>query len=253
MELPLHTHSFEEHEVHRGPPLLVLAIVVTVLFLGSLALTAALTHGEHIPSPFDPSVSTAGFFFDHGAAVRLCAFLQLGAAIVLGNFAATLASRLRFLGVRVAGVNIALFGGIAAATLGLLSALLQWVLTQVDPVGNRDLIHALHLGLFATGGVGFIAAAGLLMLGGSLSGGLSRLLPRWVMWLGLALGVLAEVSTLTLLSSSLAVLLPIVRLGSLVWMIGVGATLPRSRAEAARREQPVMPRVVQPVTPLRSS
>jgi hypothetical protein len=217
---------------HRSPPLLALAIVITALFVGGLVLMAVLTRGEHIPSPFDPTSTSTSFFSDFGSAVRLNAFLQLGAAIVFGNFVASVVSRLRFFGLRMAGLNIALFGGIAAASFALLASLLMWVLTQIDPIGNRELIHALHLTLFAIGGIGFVAASGPFMAGVSLAGGLSGLLPRWLMWLGLGLALVSELATLTLVTPAAVYLLPLSRFGSFVWLIGVGATLPRSHDEA---------------------
>jgi hypothetical protein len=232
---------------HQGPPLLALALVVTVLFLGSLITTALMTHGGHLPSPFEPARTTAGFFAEQAAAVRLSAFLQLGAAIVLGNFAAATASRLRFLGIHAAGVQIALFGGIAAALLAALSCLLQWVLTQPEITIDPGVIHLVHLALFAFGGIGHVAAAGLLLAGASLAAGISGLLPRWLMWLGLTLAAVSELATFTLIVREAAYLLPIARFGTLVWMIAVGACLPKSWAEAERtrranQAQPVIAR-----------
>ena len=98
---------------HPSPPLVVLAVVYTAVFLASLVLTALLTAGEHFPSPFASSTSSFEFFARHSLAVRWSGFLQLGAAVPLGLFTATVASRLHFLGVRAAGATIALFGGIA--------------------------------------------------------------------------------------------------------------------------------------------
>jgi hypothetical protein len=63
---------------HQGPPLLGLAIVVTGLLVGSLVTTALMTHGGHLPSPFEPARATAAFFAEQAAAVRLSAFLQFG-------------------------------------------------------------------------------------------------------------------------------------------------------------------------------
>lgn len=59
----------------------------------------------HEKAPFD--AGSVIWFPQHDGATRLFAFLQLGAAVTLGIFVATAVSRLRFLGVRVAGVDIA--------------------------------------------------------------------------------------------------------------------------------------------------
>src|SRR5258706_10816877 len=76
---------------HRGPSLLFVAIVFTLLFVGSLVATAAMTGGAHFPSPFDPPMAATTFFLEHAGATRIAAFLQFGAAIPLAIFAATAA------------------------------------------------------------------------------------------------------------------------------------------------------------------
>jgi hypothetical protein len=72
-EVQMNTDTHEtatEVEEHRGPPLLAISIVTTVLFPGAMVLTAVLTDGGHLPSPFDPASSTVGFFADNATAVR---------------------------------------------------------------------------------------------------------------------------------------------------------------------------------------
>jgi hypothetical protein len=232
LDAPQHQGRSEDAEEQKGPPLLALSIIVAVLLIGSLAVVAALTGGGHQPSPFEPASDTAGFFSRNAGAVQWSAFLQLGAAIVLGNFAAAVSSRLGFLGVRVAGVHIALFGGVGAALFALQSALLQWVLTQPDTSSDPSVVHIVHLSAFAAGAIGHVALAGLFVAGVSLSAGLSGLVPRWIMWLGLGLAVCSELATLTLLTPAAVYFLPIARFGTLFWMIAVGATLPKSRQAA---------------------
>jgi len=215
--------------LHRGPSLLALAIVHTVLFLGSVLATAAMSGGGHIPSPFVPQSGARAFFAANAAALRVNAFLQLGAAITFGLFTATAVSRLRFLGLWVAGVDIARFGGITAAAMLALSALVGWTLAESGLAASGGDVRSLHLLFFALGGPGYVAAAGLFAAGVSLSAGLTGLLPMWLMWLGLAIAALAELSTLTLLSPAAAYLLPLARFPLFVWMIGAAAVLPRFR------------------------
>jgi len=207
--------------LHRGPSLPAVASVHAVLFLGSLALTAALSGGGHFPSPLGPDAS--GWFAAHGAAVRWAAFLQFGSAMPLAIFTATAASRLQFLGVQVAGVHIALCGGLLASGFLAASALAQWVLGQ--PAGG----HALHLAAFAAGGPGCVVPLGLLVAGLALTGGLSGLLPRWMMWTGLVLAGIAELSSLGLVAPMALFLLPLARFPSMVWLIAAGALLPKGR------------------------
>jgi hypothetical protein len=217
---------------HRGPSLLAVALVFVSLFVGSLLTTAAMTGGSHFPSPFEPMA--AAFFTDHADAVRVSAFLQFGGAIPLAIFTATATSRLRFLGIEVAGQTIALVGGTLAAAMTGLSALAQWVLAQSGVASADGTLRAFHLLAFATGGPGVVAPFGLLVAGVSVSGALARKLPRWVMWFGLVIAAIAELSTLTMVTPMAAYLLPAARFPGLVWLIVVGAKLPAVRPRQAQ-------------------
>jgi hypothetical protein len=108
---------------HRGPSLLGLALVFAGLFVGSLVIVAAMTHGGHFPSPFEPIAATNAFFAENRDALRFGAFLQFGASVPLAIFAATASSRLRFLGIEAAGTLITLVGGTLASAMGAFSAL----------------------------------------------------------------------------------------------------------------------------------
>jgi hypothetical protein len=217
---------------HRGPSLLAVAIVFVSLFVASLVTVAAMTGGGHVPSPFEPAVTT--FFSDHADAVRVSAFLQFGAAVPLAIFTATVTSRLRFLGMEVAGHTIALVGGTLAAAMSAISALLQWVLAQQGVASSDGALRGFHLLSFATGGPGFVVPFGLLVAGVSVSGGLAHKLPRWVMWFGLVIAFVAELSSLTIATPLAAYLLPVARFAGLVWLIIVGAKLPVARASNLR-------------------
>jgi hypothetical protein len=217
---------------HPSPPLAVLATVFVGLFVASLVVSTLVAGGAHFPSPFQPGGEE--YFARHQDAVALGALLQFGAAIPLGLFTATVVSRLRFLGLQVAGVHIALFGGFAASFFMALSALFQWVLAQPGILGAPGVVRLLHLAAFATGGPGHVVPLGLLVAGVAVTTGLSRLLPRWVMVFGLVVAVVAELSTLSLIWHPLMVLLPLARFPALVFIIIVGVLMPVSRA--ARRD-----------------
>ena len=219
---------------HRGPSLLAVAIVFVSLFVASLVTVAVMTGGGHLPSPFEPAATT--FFSDHADAVRWSAFLQFGAAVPLAIFTATVTSRLRFLSTEVAGHTIAAVGGTLAASMSALSALLQWVLAHPGVASSEGVVRGFHLLAFATGGPGFVVPFGLLVAGVSVSGGLARKLPRWVMWFGLVIAALAEVSSLTIATPAAAYLLPAARLPALVWLIVVGAILPGARSARPQPE-----------------
>src|SRR5215831_15486796 len=217
---------------HRGPNLGALSIVYTALFLASLVVTAIMTRGGHFPSPFNNPDLAQAFFAKNSGAVGIAAFLQFGAAIPLGLFTATMVSRLQFLGVNVAGVFITLLGGFAASLLAAISALLQWVLGQPGIASEPVVTRTLHLLSFATGGVGFVVPFGLLLAGVSVIAWFTKALPRWLVWLGLVVAVIAELSSLSLVLTPAVYLLPVARFVGFVWMIATGFLLPRSRAEA---------------------
>ncbi|MFB6456742.1 hypothetical protein ACE38W_15830 [Chitinophaga sp. Hz27] len=215
---------------HRGPHPGILAIVHVSLFAGSLLLLGILTAGKGFPNPFVPLVEAQQRLQTFTAVTRINALMQFGAAVPLGLFTAAVTSRLSFLGVNVTGVSIALFGGIGASLLMMLSSLCTWVLCQAGVIDNLSTMHAVQLLGFATGGVAHVVALGLLMAGiavPSLFGGYT---PKWVAWLGLVLAAIAELSTLSLIFAPLMILLPIARFGSYIWLIATGFTLTKNRS-----------------------
>ena len=211
---------------HRGPSLLALAIVFVLLFLASLVVSTLLAGGEHFPSPFAPGASE--WFSRHPAAVLAGAFLQFGASVPLGIYTATIVSRMQFFGLRVAGVHIALYGGLSASVFLALSALIQWVLGQADVASSAAAVRTLHHLALATGGFGHVVTLGLLLAGISVTAGLTRRLPRWMMIFGLIVAALAELSSIGLVFRPAMLLLPLARFPALVWIICAGALLPTS-------------------------
>jgi hypothetical protein len=218
---------------HAGPPLMLPGALFMALFVGSLVAAALLTRGAPYPRPFGGDGDAARYFAEHASAVRVMAFLQFGAAIPLGLFTATLVSRLRFLGIEAAGVTIALFGGLAASFFLATSALTQWVLASPGVAEATSDARVLQLLAFATGGPGHVVPLGLLLAGGSITGGLTRLIPRWLMWFGIVLAVFAELSTLTLIFEPAVVLLPLARFPAFIWILCIAATLPSQRSKTA--------------------
>jgi hypothetical protein len=207
-----------------------------LLFLAAVVLTAVLTGGQHIPSPFAPAEASARYFTEQAHAARLAAFFHFGSAIPLGIFVASTTSRVQFLGMKgVAGLHIALFGGFAAAIFLALSAFGQWVLAHTSgalPIGT---IHALTLLQFAAGGPGYVVPFGLFIAGISLTAGIQGFAPRWLMFAGLAIAAASELSSLVLVLPPAAILLPIARFTGFVWMLCIALLLPKSRGAAAKR------------------
>jgi hypothetical protein len=105
-----------DHEmVHRSPPLGILAVVFVSLFLLSIAINFVMTNFAPYPVPYKPIEELQAYYTRYPNALRVVSFLQFGASIPLGLFAATIVSRLLFHRIRVAGVYIAVFGGIGAS------------------------------------------------------------------------------------------------------------------------------------------
>src|SRR5262249_40396249 len=116
MTLPvLPSPSAVEPRRHAGPPLGPVAFTFVVLFLAGLFPVTVFGGLPYFPGPWESADTFLTFFQTRRAGVLLCAFFHFGAAVPLGIFTATVVSRLQFLGVRAAGVFIALFGGFATA------------------------------------------------------------------------------------------------------------------------------------------
>ena len=98
-----------------GPSLLTLAIVYTLLVAASIISGLLLKHGLAVINPYSPAEEARRFFSENPLALRVSSFFLFGSSVPLGIYAATVVSRLRFLGVRAAGAYIALGGGFAAS------------------------------------------------------------------------------------------------------------------------------------------
>src|SRR5882757_10363645 len=186
---------------HPGPPLGMVAIAFTVLFCAGLYPVTAFGGKPYFPGPWESAQTIASFFRLRPAAAQLCAFLQFGSAVPLGIFTATIVSRLRFLGVRAAGSYIALFGGFATAIIMVISSAVLWMMSYPGIAQDSTLLQALYRLQFALGGPGFSVPFGLLAAGVSVTAGLTKLLPKWLVVFGLIIAIAGELSWLNLLSS----------------------------------------------------
>jgi hypothetical protein len=222
---------------HRGPHPGVLAIIYALLFNLGLYFVVSFRPPEHLaasatavrpyfPGPWESAQTITTYFQNHSHSVLMCAFFQFGAAIPLGIFTATMVSRLRFLGVRAAGAHIALFGGFMVALNIAISALVLWVMAYPGIADEGSVIRALYYIVFAVGGVGFSVPMGLLIAGISIPALMMKLLPKWLTIFGLALGVIGELSFLSLVIPSALFLIPLTRFPSFIWLIFAGFKLP---------------------------
>jgi hypothetical protein len=221
-----------------GPSLLPLAIVHTLLFVANIASTVLLRHGASFVTPFGDAEAARALFAANPLALKVSAFFFSGSAVPLGIYTATVVSRLRYLGVRAAGTNIALFGGFAASGAIAISGLCTWVLSVPEVSASLVATRVLYFMSFLFGGAGFAVAFGLLAAGVSVTSHFARLLPRWLIVLGMIVAVAGELSSLSLIAFPANFAIPVTRYVGFAWLILVGSRLPKTlrRTEAASPE-----------------
>src|ERR1700744_3919205 len=212
---------------HQGPPLWLPASIYTVLFLIGLSQGALFSGKPYFPGPREPAGTLTPYFQARAGAVELCSFFHFGAAIVLGIFTATMVNQMRFLGVRAAGVNIALFGGFATVFSMFVSAFSLWALAQPGVAQDAAVTEVFYYFGFAAGGPGYSVPLGLLIAGISVPALLMKMLPKWLAWTGITLGLIGELSWLNLILPKAVFLVPLTRFPGFIWLIAAGFLLPR--------------------------
>ena len=221
------SNAIQSSVAHAGPNLGVLAILYFVLFNAGLYPVTAMAGKTHWPGPWEPPNVIVPYFQTHAADALTCLFLQLGATICLGLFTASAVSRMQYLGVRSAGPWIALFGGFLTVFNGVAASLIVWTMIQPAVVQAPSVLLGLYYLSFALGGPGFSIPMGLLMAGISVPAAILKLLPRWIIVLGLLLAVAGELSWFHLISPQMLFLIPVTRFPGFVWLIAVGFALPK--------------------------
>jgi hypothetical protein len=220
---------------HAGPPLALLAILYTVLFIAGLYPVTVFAGMPNWPGPWEPASVIVQYFQMHATPVLICMFLQFGAMICLGLFTATVVSRMQFLGVRAAGSWIALFGGFLTVFNSITAGLILWTMIRPAVAQSPSVLLGLYYLGYAFGGPGFSIPMGLLMAGISIPAAFMKLLPRWIIILGLVLAVAGELSWLYFFSPKVLFLIPLTRFPGFVWIIAVGFALPKIRSSAVTR------------------
>ncbi len=211
-----------------GPHLGLLAILYTVLFNAGLYPVTAMAGKPYWPGPWEPASVIVPYFQTHAKPVLTCLFLQFGATICLGLFSAVIVSQLRFLRVRSAGPWIALFGGFLTVFDGVAASLIVWTMIHPGVAQNPPVLLGLYYLSYAFGGPGFSIPMGLFMAGVSVPAAFMRLLPKWIVVLGLVLAVAGELSWFHLISPAMLFLIPLTRFPGFIWLIAAGFALPRT-------------------------
>jgi hypothetical protein len=208
---------------------MLLAIVHLLLFVCNLAVVAALRHGAPYVNPFAAAETVRAFFAQNSSATRIGSFFLFGSAVPFGLFAVTTVSRLRFLKVRAAGVNIAFFGGLTATFALILSGLSGWMVSLPDIAASAPLAKAVYFVSFLSGGVAYAVGFGLLAAGVSVTSYFTRLLPRWLVVLGMIVAVAGEFSSLSLITYPANFLIPITRYLGFIWMLLIAVKMTMNR------------------------
>jgi hypothetical protein len=214
-----------------GPPLLLVGALALGFFVGGMIVAAAL--GGITPNPLGAPATVTNYYRQHAGSVQAGAVFLFATSVPLLIYSATASARLRQLGITAPGATIALAGGVLASGMLSLSAVFGWALSRPTATADEALIHALSTLSFLTGGVAHVVPLGLLVAGISVPALIVRLLPRPVAWAGLIIALIAELSALSLVFPSLAILLPIARFPALIWLVVAGALLPTQRQKAA--------------------
>lgn len=221
---------------HLGPSLLLVAIIYIVLVIAGIFTGLMLAPRSAFPMPNQPVQNALSYYSLYANTARWASFFEFASAIPLGIFTVTVVSRLRFLGVRATGELIALYGGITASAMLIVSALCSWSLSTPGITNLPGAVRSLQMLSFATGGPGFIIPLGLLLAGVSITSGFYRLLPRWLVILGIVVAVASELAIFFLVTWKAAFFLPIGRFISFIWLIGVGITMPAIRKSSTGTE-----------------
>lgn len=224
-------------ERHSGPNLGIVATIYVVLFLAGLAFVTVFVTDPAFPSPNAAPNAIVTYFQIRPSQVRISAFLSFGAAVVLGVFVASTISRLRFLGVRSAWVDIALYAGLATAFDQTASHFCEWALTWPGITQSAPATLVIYYLLYVFGGPGFSVLMGLFVGSVSIMAGSMKLLPKWIVWFGFVIAIIGLVSWLNVLLptfSRLPLTIPLTRFPSFVWLIAAGFALPNTTTSSRK-------------------
>lgn len=93
---------------------------------------------------------------------------------------------------------------------------------------DRALLQALYWLVQGFGGAGFSVPFGLLAAGLTIPAAFMKLVPKWIVGLGLAVAICGELSWLYFMLPGALPLVPLTRFPGFVWLIAMALVLPRS-------------------------
>lgn len=217
----------------RGPSIILLASIHIALFVAGLVAGSVLRHGASFVTPFAPAEQIRMFVTQSPVAVRVSSFFLFGSAVPFGIFAVTTVSRLRFTGVRAAGTNITLLGGLIATIALFFSGIAGLILSVPEVSDSAAVVKAINFLSFLCGGALYAIGFGLFAAGISVTSYFMRLLPRWLTFLGIVLAITGELAWFSLIAYPANFFIPITRFVGFIWMLLAAVALTRGRKTAA--------------------
>jgi len=106
------------------------------------------------------------------------------------------------------------------------------VLSVPEVSASAQIVKALFFLCFLFGGTVYSVGFGLLAAGVSVTSYFMRLLPRWMVVLGMLLAITGELSSLSLIAYPANFFIPITRYLGLIWMVSVAVALTKNRTLA---------------------
>jgi hypothetical protein len=98
---------------------------------------------------------------------------------------------------------------------------------------NRAVLEALYWLVQGLGGPGFAVPFGILVAGVTIPAAFMRLIPKWLVVLGMAIAICGELSWLYLMVPAALPPIPLARFPGLVWIIATGLAMPISIERSA--------------------
>lgn len=216
----------ERRNAHRsrrgGPPL-----PFPVAAYAGLTIAGAVTYPDVRPT--DDATTVLDTLQASPVMATVSAMLLVAVSAPLAVWTATATHRLQRLGARVAGPLIGLVGGVLAAGSLAISGLVAWTASTAVSLDDAALVRVLSTMSFAFGGVGLALGSALLLAGIAVPALILRLVPRWLAAAGIVVAAAGAVSVVSLAVPALLPLLPVVRFGGLLVLIGLSFTLPVTR------------------------
>ena len=114
----------------------------------------------------------------------------------------------------------------------LLSGIVGWVLSVPEVSASAPVVKAIDFLNFLLGGVVYAVGFGLLAAGVSVTIYFMRLLPRWLVALGMLVALAGELSSISLIAYPANFSIPITRFVGFIWMLSVAVALTKDRNAA---------------------